>query len=292
VIVTTETKPKVNVPAAEDAVPVVRIEPSRGWVALRLAELWQYRELLYFLAWRDVKIRYKQTALGATWAIIQPLFNMVVFSFIFGKLAKIPSDGVPYPIFSYVAQLPWGFFSTALGLSSNSLVGSSNLIKKVYFPRLTIPIATVLSGLVDFGVAFLVLIGLMVYYHIVPTVNIIFLPFFLLLAIVTSLGVGLWFSALNVQYRDVKYVVPFITQLWMYISPVVYPTSLMPAKWKLLYAVNPMAGVIEGFRWALLGGKYPPPGPMMAVSVTAAILILVGGAFYFRRMEKTFADVV
>lgn len=275
----------------ESAMPVLRIEPSKGWVSLKLNELWAYRELLYFLTWRDIKVRYKQTALGAAWAIIQPVFTMVVFSLFFGKLGKIPSDGIPYPIFAYAALVPWTFFASGLSQSSNSLVGSSNLIKKVYFPRLAIPIATVLSEVVDFSLAFMVLVAMMLYYGIVPTVKILMLPLFLLLALVTSLGVGLWLSAMNVQFRDVRYIVPFITQFWMFATPIAYPSSLLSEPWRTLYGINPMAGVVEGFRWALLGTN-SAPGPIVAVSSVTAIIVLIGGAFYFRRMEKTFADVV
>src|SRR5713226_5249304 len=271
--------------------PTLRIQPSRGWVSLKLKELWEYRELLYFLIWRDIKVRYKQTALGATWAIIQPFFTMVVFSLFFGHLGKIPSDGIPYPIFSFAALVPWTFFANGLSQSSNSLVGSANLITKVYFPRLTIPLASVLSGVVDFALAFLVLLGMMLYYGIMPTVNVLWLSVFLLLALVTSLGVGLWLSALNVEYRDVRYVVPFITQFWLFATPIAYPSSLLHEPWRTLYGLNPMVGVVEGFRWALLGTN-SAPGPIIAVSSTAAIIILITGAFYFRRMEKTFADIV
>ena len=270
---------------------VVHIHASRGWVSLRLRELFDYRELLYFLVWRDVKVRYKQTALGASWAIIQPFFTMVVFSLFFGKLAKIPSDGVPYPIFSFAALVPWTFFATSLTNASNSLVGSSNLIKKVYFPRLAIPIATVLSGLIDFLIAFLMLVAMMIWYGVTPTARIFWLPLFLLLAFVTSLGVGLWLSAMNVQYRDVKYVVPFLTQFWLFATPVAYPSSLLGGKWRVVYALNPMVGVVEGFRWSLLGTK-SNLGVVGIVSSLAAVLILFTGAFYFRRMERTFADVV
>jgi lipopolysaccharide transport system permease protein len=273
------------------SIPVIRIEPSKGWVSLKLHELWDYRELLYFLTWRDIKVRYKQTALGAAWAIIQPVFTMVVFSLFFGKLAKIPSDGIPYPIFAYAALVPWTFFASSLSQSSNSLVGSANLIKKVYFPRLAIPISTVLSEVIDFFLAFVVLLGMMLYYGIMPSANIFYLPLFLVLALVTSLGVGLWLSAMNVQYRDVRYVVPFIAQFWMFATPIAYPSSLLPEPWRTVYGINPMAGVVEGFRWALLGTN-TAPGPMVGVSSLAAVLILVSGAFYFRRMEKTFADVV
>ena len=270
---------------------VIRIEPSRGWVSLRLGELWRYRELLYFLVWRDVKVRYKQTALGAAWAIIQPVMTMVVFSLFFGRLAKMPSDGVPYPIFSLAALVPWTLFANGLGQSANSLVGNSNLIQKVYFPRLAIPIASVLSGLVDFAIAFVVLLLMMLYYGIVPTANVVWLPFFMLLALTTSLGVGLWFSALNVQFRDVRYVLPFITQFWLFATPIAYPSSLLSEPWRTVYALNPMVGVVEGFRWALLATD-TAPGLVAVASSIASIVILIGGAFYFRRMERTFADTV
>jgi lipopolysaccharide transport system permease protein len=271
--------------------PVSEIAPSRGWVALKLRELWAYRELLYFLVWRDIKVRYKQTVLGAAWAIIQPFFTMVVFSLFFGSLAKMPSDGIPYPIFAYTALVPWTFFANGLTQASNSLVGNSGLIKKVYFPRLAIPIAGVLSNLVDFALAFVVLLLMMVYFRLWPTAAILWLPLLLLLAFVTALGVGLWFSALNVEFRDVRYVVPFLTQFWMFATPVAYPSSLLHEPWRTLYGLNPMAGVVEGFRWALLG-NVAAPGPLIWVSAAAALVILVSGAFYFRRMERTFADVV
>jgi lipopolysaccharide transport system permease protein len=272
--------------------PTLRIAPSKGWVPLKLKDLWEYRELLYFLVWRDIKVRYKQTALGATWAIIQPFFTMVVFSIFFGHLAKVPSDGIPYPLFSFAALVPWTFFANGLSQSSNSLVGSGTLITKVYFPRLVIPLASVFSGIVDFVLAFIVLLGMMVYYGLMPTtLNVLWLPLFLLLALTTSLGVGLWLSALNVEYRDVRYIVPFITQFWMLATPIGYPSSLLQQPWRTLYGLNPMVGVAEGFRWALLGTN-TAPGPIIAVSSAAAVLILVTGAFYFRRMEKTFADLV
>jgi len=280
---------EIRIPKSE--IPTLVIRPSRGWVSLKLGELWEYRELLYFLVWRDVKVRYKQTALGAAWAVIQPFFTMVVFAIFFGRLAKIPSDGIPYPIFAYAALVPWTFFANGLTQSSNSLVGSANLITKVYFPRLTIPIATVLSGVVDFVIAFVVLLGMMGYYGLLPTLNVVWLPLFLLLALATSLGVGLWLSALNVEYRDVRYVVPFLTQFWLFATPIAYPSSLLHEPWRTIYGLNPMVGVVEGFRWALLGAE-TVPGPIVAVSSLAALIILVGGAFYFRRMEKTFADVV
>jgi lipopolysaccharide transport system permease protein len=268
-----------------------RIEPSHGWRSIHLAELWQYRELVYFLTWRDVKVRYKQTALGAAWAIIQPFFTMVVFSLFFGKLAKIPSDGVPYPIFAYTALVPWTFFANALTQSSNGLVQNANLLKKVYFPRWAIPISNVVSGCVDFVLAFIVLLGMMFYFGMVPTWNVVWLPLLLLLALVTSLGVGLWLSALNVEFRDVRYVVPFLTQFWMFCTPIAYPSSLLPEKWRVVYAVNPMVGVVDGFRWALLGAD-TAPGSTLVVSSIVAVALLIGGAFYFRRMEKSFADIV
>lgn len=270
----------------------VHIEPSKGWVSLKLRELWEYRELLYFFIWRDVKVRYKQTVLGVAWAIIQPFFTMVVFSVFFGKLAKVPSDGIPYPIFSYAALVPWTFFSNGLNQASNSLVSHASVIKKVYFPRLAMPIARVLASAVDFGLAFIVLLGMMLAYGIVPTINALWLPLFLLLALITSLGTGLWLSAMNVQFRDVRYTVPFIVQFWMFATPVAYPSSLIENPLlHTLYGINPMAGVVEGFRWALLGTD-TAPGSIILVSSLAALTLLVGGAFYFRRMERTFADVV
>ncbi|HEV8674901.1 MAG TPA: ABC transporter permease [Methylomirabilota bacterium] len=267
------------------------IRPSRGWVPLRLGELWAYRELLYFLAWRDVKVRYKQTVLGAAWAVLQPLLTMVVFSVVFGRLANVPSDGLPYPIFAYCALLPWQLFAHALVESGNSLVGNQNLITKVYFPRLVIPLAAVAAGLVDFAIAFAVLVGLMAYYGIVPTLAALALPGLVLLALLAALGVGLWLSALNVQYRDVRYTIPFLTQLWLFATPVAYPASLVPERWRPLVGLNPMSGVVEGFRWALLGGPEPPRA-MLGVSIVVVIAVLVGGLYYFRRMERTFADVV
>ena len=283
--------PQFEIRNPQFEVPTLRIARSKGWVPLKLSELWEYRELLYFLVWRDIKVRYKQTALGATWAIIQPFLTMVVFSLFFGHLAKMPSDGIPYPIFSFAALVPWAFFANGLTQSSNSLVGSSTLITKVYFPRLIIPLASSFSGVVDFLIAFAVLIGMMLYYGLLPTLNVLWLPLFLLLAMVTSLGVGLWLSALNVEYRDVRYIVPFITQFWLFATPIAYPSSLLHEPWHTLYGLNPMVGVVEGFRWALLRTN-TAPGPMIAVSTSAAIVILVTGAFYFRRMERTFADIV
>lgn len=270
---------------------VVRIEASKGWVPLKLNELWEYRELLYFLTWRDIKIRYKQTALGAAWAIIQPVFTMLIFSIFFGKLAKMPSDGIPYPIFSMAGLVPWTFFVYGLSQSSNSLVGSQNLIKKVYFPRLVIPISSLFSGIADFLIAFVILIIMMLYYGIVPGWNALWLVVFVVLTFVTSLGVGLWLSALNVEYRDVRFTIPFLTQFWMFATPIAYPSSLLSEPWRTVYGLNPMVGVVEGFRWALLGTA-TQPGPIVFASVGAALLILISGAFYFRRMERTFADVV
>ena len=275
-----------------DNTPMLTIEPSKGWVALRLKELWQYRELLYFLTWRDVKIRYKQTIIGASWAIIQPLMTMVVFSVFFGGLAHVPSDGIPYPIFSYTALVPWTLFAYGLQQSSNSLVGSSNLITKIYFPRLIIPISSLLSGVLDFVLAFAMLLVLMLIYHITPTANIVWLPLLVVLTLITALGVGLWLSALNVQFRDIRYIVPFLTQFWMYATPIAYSSSLIQNDFlRTIYGLNPMAGVVEGFRWALLSTN-TAPGPLILVSAVAAVLLLVSGAFYFRRMERTFADVV
>jgi len=267
------------------------IKPSRGWVSLPLNELWKYRELLYFLVWRDIKIRYKQTVLGATWAIIQPLFTMAVFSLFFGKLARMPSDGVPYPLFSFAALVPWTLFSNGLSQSANSLVGSAHLITKVYFPRLLIPIASVFSGALDFLISFFVLLGMMSVYGMLPTSNVVWLPLLVLLVFLTSLGAGMWLSALNVQFRDVRYAVPFLTQFWLFATPIAYPSSLLSEPWRTFYGLNPMVGVIEGFRWALFGID-STPGPMVIVSSFAALTLLIGGAFYFRRMEKTFADII
>lgn len=274
----------------KEPLSVLRIEPSRGWVAIKLHELWEYRELLYFLAWRDIKVRYKQTVLGATWAIIQPFFTMIVFSLFFGRLAKIPSDGIPYPLFSYAALVPWTFFANGISQSSNSLVGGANLIKKVYFPRLVMPISGVISGVIDFVLAFIVLLGMMLYYNVFPSLNIIWLPLLFLLSFITSLGVGFWFSAMNVQFRDVRYAVPFLTQFWLFATPIAYPSSLLSEPWRTLYGINPMVGVVEGFRWALLSTD-TAPGPIIVVSTLVALVIMISGAYYFRRMEKTFADV-
>ncbi|MFC2045999.1 ABC transporter permease [Chloroflexota bacterium] len=280
---------------AEFNAPIVVIEPSQGWASLGLGSLWEYRELLYFLVWRDLKVRYRQTLLGAAWIVLQPVVSMLVFSVLFGGLLGVPSGDVPYPVFVYAGLLPWNYFAGSLTRSSQSLVGSAHIITKVYFPRLVIPISGVLSGLVDFGVAFLVLIGLMVYYGLVPTAAVAWLPLFLLLALVTALGFGLWLSALNVRYRDVNYLVPFLVQIWMYLTPVVYGVSLIPEPYRWLLALNPMTGVVGGFRWALLGTNLADaqaPGSLFAVSVSIALLVLVSGVVFFRRTERTFADII
>jgi lipopolysaccharide transport system permease protein len=269
----------------------IDIDSHKSWARIDFRELWDYRELLFFLALRDVKVRYKQTVFGIAWALIQPFFTMLVFSLFFGRLAKIPSDGVPYPIFSYAALVPWTFFANAVSHASDSLVGSANLISKVYFPRIIIPLAVLLSGLVDFFVAFSLLFGMMLYFHVFPTLQVIWLPGLLLLAIVTAFGAGLWLSALNVQFRDVRYSLPFLIQLWMFVTPVAYPSSLLPEPWRTLYGINPMAGVVEGFRWALLGTA-TAPGPIIAFSAAFAVIFGITGIYYFHRMERTFADII
>jgi lipopolysaccharide transport system permease protein len=270
---------------------VVRIRPPRGWTSLELREVWEYRELLYFLVWRDVKVRYKQTVIGIAWVVLQPLATTLIFTVIFGNLAKIPSENLPYAVFAMAGLIPWNYFSGAFSRGGASLVGSANLISKVYFPRLIIPISSILSGLIDAAIVFVVLLALMLFYGIFPTWAIVTLPFFLLLALATALGVSLWLSALNVQYRDIGYLVPFIAQFWMYATPVVYPASMIPAQWQLLYSLNPMTGVVEGFRWALFGSG-EAPGTMLVVSIVMVLILLVSGAFFFKRMEDTFADVV
>lgn len=282
----------VETQRGETPLTVTTVRPSRGWLGVNLRELWRYRELIYFLIWRDVKVRYKQTLLGAAWAILKPFFSMIVFSVIFGTLAKIPTDEVPPPLFYYSGLLSWVFFQDGITKASNSLVSGRNLITKVYFPRLAIPISSVISGLVDFLLAFLVLIGMMVYYGYRPTKAIWTLPLFLLLALITSLGGGLWLAALNVAYRDIGYVTPFLVQAWLYASPVVYSATLIKGDlWQLVYGLNPMAGVVQGFRWAMLGVGQPPSSSLVA-SVAVALFLLISGALYFRRMERTFADVV
>ena len=278
-------------PDIDIRLPLTIYEPPRGWISLNLRELWHHRELLVFLTWRDIKVRYAQAALGITWAILQPLLTMVIFSVIFGNLAKLPSDGIPYPVFSYVALLPWQLFAGALQRAGTSLVGNANLLTKVYFPRLIIPLSAVAAGLVDFALSFVVLLGLMFFYHIQLTWAILTLPFLILLALLTALAVGVWLSALNVQYRDVQQMIPFLIQAWMYASPVAYSIGLIPnGKWRILYGLNPLAGVIQGFRWALLGAA--PPDQLMVISVVVVIVLLFSGLYYFKRMEKTFADVV
>ena len=272
-------------------IPSLRIEPSRGWVALNLSELWAYRELLYFLTWRDVKVKYKQTIIGAGWAILQPLTTMVVFTLVFKKIADISSEGIPYPIFAYTALLPWNLFATALNRSTVSLVSQVGLISKVYFPRLIIPVSATISGIVDFAIASVILVGMMFWYGITPRWAILSLPLFITIALVAALSVGLWLAALNVRYRDVGHTIPFLIQIWMFASPVAYPIGLIPEKWRLLYSFNPLAGVIEGFRWALLG-KESPDFRVIAVSTMVVFALLFGGLIYFKRTERTFADLV
>jgi homopolymeric O-antigen transport system permease protein len=270
--------------------PIV-VRPSSGWAPLNLADLWEYRELLYFLVWRDLKVRYKQTVLGVAWAVIQPSFITLVFSVFLGRLAGIPSDGIPYPLFVFCGLLPWQLFAHALTDSTNSLVLNERLITKVYFPRLVIPLSAVLSGAVDFAFGLVVLVGMMVYFGVLPTIAVWALPAFVVMVLASAVGVGLWLSALNVEYRDVRYIVPFIVQLWFFLSPIAYPSSLVPENWRLFYSLNPMVGVVEGFRWALLGNT-ARPGLWLAVSIAVIWVLLISGLYYFRRMEKTFADVV
>jgi lipopolysaccharide transport system permease protein len=283
-------KLRVSAGVERPARTVLRVAPSRGWVSLKLPELWAYRELLYFLVWRDIKVRYKQTLLGAGWAIIQPLMTMVVFTIFFGHLAKVPSDGLPYPVFSLMALVPWTYFAAALAGCSTSLSGYQHIISKVYFPRLIIPMAAVIAPLVDFAIGFVVLIGFMVWYRIVPGPSIVWLPALMLLALATAASVGVWLAALNVRYRDVRYVLPFVVQLWMFATPVAYPASLVPERWRAVYGLNPMAGVVEGFRWALAGG--PAPGVITLAAASVVAVLMVGGAIYFRKLEGTFADII
>lgn len=275
----------------ESECPISVIRPEKGWPCLNPGEIWEYRDLLSLLTWRDIKVRYKQTFLGVAWAVLQPLLTMTVFSLFFGRLARIPSDGMPYPIFVLAALVPWGFFSTSLNQASNSLVGNANLIKKVYFPRLIVPMSCAGSALIDMGIASLVLICFMFWYRILPTSHVIWLPAFAVLALSISLGAGLWLSALNVRFRDVRYVVPFLTQFWMFATPIAYPSSLLGEPWRTLYGFNPMVGVVEGFRWALLGSS-SAPGPMIAVSAVMSATVLWSGALFFRHMERSFADEV
>ena len=271
--------------------PVIRIQPPSRWVSLDFKELWEYRELLFILVWRDIKLRYKQTVLGVAWVVLQPFLTMVVFSLLFGVLAGLPSQDLPYTIFTYTALLPWQLFANALTQSGNSLVMSQSLITKIYFPRVVIPLSPIVAGLLDFAIAFVMLIGMMIFYKIVPTIAVLTLPLFILLAIVTAFAVGLWLSALNVEYRDVRYAIPFLVQFWFFITPVSYSIELIPEKWRTLYALNPMVGVVEGFRWALLGQELTI-GPIIIASAISVVVILVSGLFYFRRMEDRFADVV
>lgn len=290
---TIETTPSgtAQLPTPLADIPVIDITPPRGWFDIGLRELWQFRELLYFFIWRDIKVRYKQTAIGVAWAVLQPVLTMAVFSLFFGRLAKMPSGGLPYPIFYFSALLPWIYFSGALLNATNSVIENQRVITKVYFPRLVLPLSAVGPGLLDFAVGLVVFLAMMAFYHMVPGWPMLLFPAFLLLAVATALGVGLWLSALNAIYRDVRYVVPFLIQFWMFASPVAYPSSLVPEKWRWLYGLNPMAGVIEGFRWALTG-KGQPPGLMLAASAGAVIVVLLGGIVFFRKMEATIADVV
>jgi lipopolysaccharide transport system permease protein len=267
------------------------IEPPKGWFSLNLKEVWAYRELLGLFARRDVSVRYKQSFVGIGWAVIQPIMTMLIFTIIFGRFAKLPSEGIPYPVFTYCALLPWNYFARSLGDSSDSLVASSNLITKVYFPRLILPLSKVVAGLIDFSIAFIVLILMMLWYRIVPTAGLFLLPLFMLIAMISALGVGLWLTALNVKYRDVKFIVPFLTQFWLYASPVAYSITIVPPKWQWIYSINPMVGVVEGFRWALLG-KAPPNIEMLLLSFACVFVLLVSGLFYFKKMEQTFADIV
>lgn len=271
---------------------VVVIKPSKGWVGLRLKDLWIYRELVYFLTWRDLKVRYKQSVLGVLWAVLKPFLNMVVFSIFFGNLAKMPSDGVPYPLFYFVGSLPWALFSDSLSQASKSMVSHGNMVSKIYFPRLIVPLSSVMASVVDFLISFVILFGLMIYYHYAPTLNALWLPLLILLALITALGVGFWSSALMVRYRDVGYILPFITNIWMFITPVLYSSSMIPEKWRFVYALNPMTGVIEGFRQALLGTEPTISYWLIGLSVLIAIIMFISGMFYFRRMEKQFADMI
>ncbi len=275
--------------------PVTYLRPAKGLAALNLRDLWDYRELIYFLTWRDIKVRYKQTILGFAWVILQPLIHTLVFTFLFGNLLKVDSNGVPYPIFAFVAILPWNYFASSLSRSSTTLVGSANLISKVFFPRMVIPMSGVISGLVDFAVSLVVLVVMMFIYQITPTVNTLYLPLFLLLAMLTALGFGLWLSALNVRFRDINHIVPFLVEIWKYVTPVIYGSTLIPERYRFLMGFNPMTGVVEGFRWALLGNNMTDvsaPGPIFAISVAITLVVLVSGVIFFRNTERTFADII
>lgn len=278
-----------GIPAQREEAPVLRIAPAGRWWALPFGELWEYRELIYFFVWRDIKVRYKQTAIGASWAVIQPLATMVLFTMVFGRLAHLPSEGLPYAIFSYAALLPWNYFASALQKTSTIVVSNQHVLTKVYFPRLTLPIFSVCTGLIDFAISFVMFAVLLAWYHITPTRNVIWFPVFLLLALLTALGVGLWLAALNALYRDIGYIVPFLLQFWMFASPVVYSSSMVPAKWRWLYGMNPMTGVIEGFRWSL-AGHGQAPGVLFAVSTAIVIAIFVSGLAFFQSMETEIAD--
>jgi lipopolysaccharide transport system permease protein len=291
--VTAETRATatISTPAAR---PLVRIAPPSGWWAVPFREIWDYRELLYFLVWRDIKVRYKQTAIGVAWAVLQPVLTMAIFWLFLGKLAHLPSDGLPYPVFYFAGLVPWTYFATSLNYSTNTVVTHQSLLTKVYFPRLVLPISAVLSGLVDFSIGFVLLLVVTLGYHIVPGISLLWLPLLLLLAICTALGVGLWLSALNALYRDVRYVMSFLVQFWMFASPVMYPSSLVTKHypgWAWLYGLNPMAGVVDGFRWALTG-QVRPPGVLVLVSATMVAVVLAGGLMFFHRMEGTMADLV
>jgi lipopolysaccharide transport system permease protein len=277
----------------EDFRPVTVIERTQGWFSLKLSEVWEYHELLYFLIWREVKVRYKQTAIGAAWAVLQPFMTMVIFTVVFEKLAKVPSDGLPYPVFSFSALLPWNYFSRSLNACIVSVVGNAQLITKVYFPRLLLPVSAILSGLIDLAISFVFLLGMMIWYHesISPTWGVLLLPFFVVLTMLTALSISLWLCVINVRYRDVGQATPLLTQLWLFASPVAYPVSIVPEKWRLLYSLNPMVGVIEGFRWALLG-EISPPINLIVLSTVSVLVLLWGGAVFFKRMEHTFADIV
>lgn len=266
------------------------VQPPKNGISLGLNELWRYRELIYFMIWRNVKVRYKQTVLGFAWAVLRPFLSMVVFSIFFGNLAKVPSDNIPYPIFSYAALLPWELLSMAVSSASGSVVANANMVTKVYFPRMILPISQVLSGLVDFFIAFFVLIGMMIFYHIQIRLTILFLPLFILFTLVTALGVGLWLSALQVMYRDIGYLLPFINQMWLFISPIAYATSIIPTKWQIIYAINPMKGIADGFRWALLGTAAPSHN--IWISVGVSVVLLISGMIFFKRSEKNFADLI
>jgi len=268
-----------------------KIAPPSGWFELDLPEVWRYRELLYFFVWRDLKVRYKQTAIGVVWVVLQPLLAMLVFTLFFGRLAKMPSEGLPYPVFYYTALLPWLYFAASLTLATNTVVENERVITKVYFPRVILPFSAVLSGLVDFGIGFLLLMCMMFYYHLVPTVATLLVPVFLMLAVLTALAVGLWLSALNAVYRDVRYVIPFLVQFWLFASPVAYPSTLVPERWRWLYGLNPIAGVVEGFRWAITG-QGQPPGRLVLVSALSVLAIFVGGVIFFQKMENRVADTL